>query len=109
MKIADSKRVYTTIKSKVETEKSYRNIENSSISFQVALGASKTDIKFSLAKLYPDLEVVSVRTLVRKGKLKRTRKGTTRKSDRKFAIVRFKDQVEKLSDLKVSIDGENNV
>lgn len=109
MSLADNKRIYTTIKSRIETEKSYRAFENSTVTFLISNNASKIDVKFAINKLYPELEVINIRTILRKGKVKRTRKGFTKRSDKKYAFVKLSGQIEKLSDLRVNIKGETNV
>ncbi len=106
MSLNNSKRIFTTIKSKIESEKSYRNLESSIYTFLVRLDSTKTDIKFAFGKLYPDVNVVSIKTVVRKGKVKRSKRGFTKKINKKYAMLRLSGQLEKLTNMQVDI--ENN-
>ena len=69
------------------TEKStHQQNTRNNYAFQVDPRADKTQIKAAVEKLY-DVKVVDVRTMVRKGKPRRTKVGHTTKSDWKRAIV----------------------
>jgi large subunit ribosomal protein L23 len=70
----------------VITEKSTLAGEHNQVVFQVALGASKPEIKAAVEALF-DVKVVSVNTLVQKGKTKRWRGRPYRRSDVKKAVV----------------------
>lgn len=109
MNLTTAKRTFTTIKSKVETEKSYNNLEFSTHTFLVDNKATKQDVRFALTALYPGIEVETVRTISRKGKVKRTRRGFSKRADRKFAIVRIKANENLLENLQVNKEGELNV
>ena len=69
------------------TEKStHQQNTRNAYAFQVQLGANKVQIKHAVEKLY-DVKVADVRTMLRKGKPRRTRTGMTTKSNWKRAIV----------------------
>jgi large subunit ribosomal protein L23 len=79
-------RHYDVIVSPVITEKSTLASENNQVVFNVAKGASKTDIKAAIEALF-GVKVKAVNTLVRKGKTKRFRGRAGIQSDVKKAIV----------------------
>ena len=56
--------------------------------FEVVKSANKPTIRQAIEKLY-DVKVVDVRTMTRKGKPRRTRKGETTTADHKRAIVKL--------------------
>ncbi|UCX06357.1 50S ribosomal protein L23 [Shewanella sp. HL-SH8] len=60
--------------------------KNNTVVFRVAIDATKAEIKAAVAKLF-EVEVDTVRTLVNKGKTKRTGARTGRRSDWKKAYV----------------------
>ncbi|ABZ78672.1 Ribosomal protein L25/L23 [Shewanella halifaxensis HAW-EB4] len=69
------------------SEKSTVNAEkNNTVVFRVAIDATKAEVKAAVAQLF-EVEVDSVRTLVNKGKTKRTGARTGRRSDWKKAYV----------------------
>ncbi|HEX3356017.1 MAG TPA: 50S ribosomal protein L23 [Tepidisphaeraceae bacterium] len=69
------------------TEKStHQQTTRNAYAFQVHADANKPQIKQAVEKLY-EVKVKEVRTLVRKGKPRRTRSGTTKRTDWKRAIV----------------------
>ena len=69
------------------TEKStHHQTTRNSYAFQVTQNATKPEIRKAVERLY-DVKVVDVRTMVRKGKPRRTKVGHTNKSDWKRAIV----------------------
>lgn len=71
------------------TEKSTEQANQANTySFRVHLKASKPEIKSAVEKLY-GVKVTDVRTLVRKGKARRTKAGFVNASDTKRAIVRL--------------------
>jgi large subunit ribosomal protein L23 len=79
-------RHYDVIRSPVITEKATYASEQNKVVFRVADTATKPQIKAAIEKLF-DVKVVSVNTLVRKGKEKRFRGRLGRQSDVKRAIV----------------------
>ena len=70
----------------VISEKSYALLEENKYTFEVAPHANKTAIKIAVEKIF-DVKVISVNTLNRQGKRKRTRFGYGKRKDRKHAIV----------------------
>jgi large subunit ribosomal protein L23 len=71
------------------TEKATRQVQkHNEHAFEVARGANKPTIRQAVEKLY-DVKIVDVRTMTRKGKPRRTRKGETHGSDMKIAIVKL--------------------
>jgi large subunit ribosomal protein L23 len=70
----------------VISEKSYGLLEENKYTFVVAPHANKTEIKIAVEKVF-GVQVVSVNTLNRTGKRKRTRTGYGKRKDTKRAIV----------------------
>ena len=70
----------------VISEKSYGLLEENKYTFVVAPNANKTQIKIAVEKVF-GVKVVSVNTLNRQGKRKRTRTGYGKRKDTKRAIV----------------------
>jgi large subunit ribosomal protein L23 len=70
----------------VISEKSYGLLEENKYTFVVAPDANKTEIKIAVEKVF-GVQVVSVNTLNRQGKRKRTRFGYGKRKDVKRAIV----------------------
>jgi large subunit ribosomal protein L23 len=70
----------------VISEKSYGLLEENKYTFVVAPHANKTEIKIAVEKVF-GVQVVSVNTLNRQGKRKRTRTGYGRRKNTKRAIV----------------------
>ncbi|MFI7677772.1 50S ribosomal protein L23 [Actinophytocola sp. NPDC049390] len=70
----------------VISEKSYGLLEENKYTFVVAPHANKTEIKIAVEKVF-GVQVVSVNTLNRSGKRKRTRTGYGKRKDTKRAIV----------------------
>ncbi len=68
------------------TEKATAGSEYGQISFRVALGATKPEIKAAVEGLF-GVKVTAVNTITQKGKVKRTRGRIGRRSDAKKAIV----------------------
>ena len=69
------------------TEKSTRlQHTRNAYAFEVANGANKHQIKQAVEKLY-NVKVADVRTMVRKGKPRRTKTGMTHTSNWKRAVV----------------------
>jgi ribosomal protein L23 len=99
-----SKKVYTTIISKIETENSFKNLESGIHTFKVALDSTKHDVKLSLETMYPELVVESVNTLKRLGKVKRHKKGYSKKIDRKFAMVKLSGKTEEINNMLLNED-----
>jgi large subunit ribosomal protein L23 len=74
------------IRKPVISEKSYGLLERQKYTFVVAPDANKTEIKIAIEKIF-GVQVVSVNTLNRPGKRKRTRFGYGKRKDTKRAIV----------------------
>ena len=70
----------------VVSEKSYGLLESGRYTFVVHPDANKTQIKIAIEKIF-DVKVVSVNTLNRNGKRKRTRAGYGQRKSVKRAIV----------------------
>ncbi len=70
----------------VISEKAYGRLEENKYTFVVAPHANKTEIKIAVEKVF-GVQVVSVNTLNRQGKRKRTRTGYGKRKDTKRAIV----------------------
>jgi len=70
----------------VVSEKSYAGLENNTYTFLVDKRSSKTEIKEAIQKIW-NVQVTSVRTLNRKGKVKRRRFTMGKRSDEKRAVV----------------------
>ena len=70
----------------VVSEKSYAGIEQSTYTFLVDPRANKTEIKEAVQAIW-NVQVVSVRTLNRRGKVKRRRFTLGKRPDQKRAIV----------------------
>ncbi len=82
---------YLVIKRPLRTEKSVSDGEASnSYHFEVDLCANKIQIKEAVEKFF-NVDVLAVRTLVRKGKSKRVRYKLGRTKDWKKAIVSLKE------------------
>ncbi|MFN7173217.1 MAG: 50S ribosomal protein L23 [Thermaurantiacus sp.] len=79
-------RHFDVVRRPVITEKSTLAGEHNQVVFQVALEASKPEIKAAVEALF-DVKVVGVNTLVQKGKTKRWRGKPYRRSDFKKAVV----------------------
>lgn len=81
---------YDIIRSPAITEKATLLSEANQVVFNVALGASKPEIKKAVEELF-SVKVKAVNTIVRKGKIKRFRGIRGQQSDVKKAIVTLED------------------
>ena len=70
----------------IVSEKSYGLLEERQYTFLVAPDANKTQIKIAVEKVF-GVKVLSVNTLNRQGKRKRTRTGYGKRKDTKRAVV----------------------
>ena len=77
---------YDVIRNPVVTEKSTLASEHGQVVFDVAIDATKADIKAAVEALFA-VKVKAVNTLVRKGKVKRFRQELGTRKDVKKAIV----------------------
>ncbi len=74
------------IRKPVISEKSYGLLDQHKYTFVVAPNANKTEIKIAVQKIF-GVQVVSVNTLNRPGKRKRSKFGFGKRKDTKRAIV----------------------
>ena len=85
----NQERLLKVLLAPVVSEKAVGSAEVSSqVVFKVIKDASKPEIKAAVEKMF-DVKVDSVRTLVMKGKTKRTRFGLGKRSDWKKAYVKL--------------------
>lgn len=85
----NEERLYTILLGPVVSEKAEGRGELlGQVVFKVVKNASKLEIKFAVEKLF-DVKVEFVRTLVVKGKSKRTRLGLGKQNDWKKAYVKL--------------------
>jgi large subunit ribosomal protein L23 len=75
----------------VVSEKSYGLLDERQYTFLVAPDANKTEIKIAVEKVF-GVKVLSVNTLNRPGKRKRTRTGYGKRKDTKRAIVTLSEE-----------------
>jgi large subunit ribosomal protein L23 len=81
---------YDVIRNPVVTEKSTNASEHNQVVFEVAIDATKPEIKAAVEGLF-SVKVKAVNTLVRKGKTKRFRNVLGVRNDTKKAIVTLVD------------------
>ena len=82
-----NEKLFTLIKAPIITEKSARlNEKFKQVMFKVDLNANKREIKQAVEELFK-VEVIAVTTSVVKGKTKRIRTGTYKRSNYKKAFV----------------------
>jgi large subunit ribosomal protein L23 len=70
----------------IVSEKSYAGLEGNRYTFLVHPEANKTEIKEAIQKIW-NVRVLGVNTMNRKGKVKKQRYVTGRRSDQKRAVV----------------------
>jgi len=70
----------------VVSEKSYSLLDENKYTFLVSPQANKTEIKIAVEQIF-NVKVLSVNTINRQGKTRRTRFGLGKRSDTKRAIV----------------------
>ena len=87
----------------VVSEKSYGLLDENKYTFLVAPDANKTEIKIAVEKVF-GVKVISVNTMNRQGKNKRTRFGDGKRKDTKRAIVHVAagDRIDILSLIHIS-------
>ena len=81
---------YDIIIKPVLTEKSYADMADKKFTFQVAVGANKTEIKQALETVFEGVKVDSVNTMRTIGKMKRQGRYSGRTPEVKKAIVTLK-------------------
>nr|WP_218849125.1 50S ribosomal protein L23 [Nocardioides perillae] len=74
----------------VVSEKSYSLLDEGKYTFLVRPDSNKTEIKIAVEKIF-DVKVVSVNTINRQGKARRTRFGIGRRPNTKRAIVTLRE------------------
>ena len=84
------KSAYDIIKKPVLTEKTYTQMADRKYTFEVAIGANKTEIKQALEEVFPGVKVASVNTMRTIGKIKRQGRFSGRTPEVKKAIVTLK-------------------
>ena len=82
---------YDTIVAPVVTEKATLLSEENKVVFEEPLTANKTEIKIAVEKVF-GVKVLSVNTLNRNGKRKRSRTGYGKRRDTKRAIVTLSEE-----------------
>ncbi|MEX0760476.1 MAG: 50S ribosomal protein L23 [Tistlia sp.] len=85
-----SERMFEVIRRPIITEKSTRGSEHNQVTFEVALDASKPEIKTAVESLFK-VKVMAVNTLRQKGKAKRFRGRPGTRSDYKKAMVTLEE------------------
>ena len=89
-----NEKLFTLIKSPIITEQTSLLGENlKQVVFKVDLSANKREIKQAVEKLF-NVQVINVTTSIVKGKRKRNRFGTYKKSDYKKAFVSISEDSE---------------
>ena len=78
---------YDIIKKPVLTEKSYDAMAEKKYTFEVAIGANKTEIKYAIEAVFPGVKVESVNTMRTIGKMKRQGRTQGRTPEVKKAYV----------------------
>ena len=84
------KSAYDIIIKPVLTEKSYDAMADKKYTFQVAIGANKTEIKQAVEEIFDGVKVESVNTMRTQGKMKRQGRTQGRTPEVKKAIVTLK-------------------
>jgi large subunit ribosomal protein L23 len=74
----------------VVSEKSYAELQNNWYTFEVHPDANKTQIKIAIQSIF-NVRVLTVNTLNRDGKSRRTRFGVGKRKDIKRAMVKLAD------------------
>ncbi|TPW35007.1 50S ribosomal protein L23 [Oecophyllibacter saccharovorans] len=82
--------LYDVIRKPLITEKATQATEHNQVVFQVAIKATKFEIKNAVEKLF-NVKVAGVNTLVQKGKVKRVKGRPGRRSDMKKAYVQLEE------------------
>ena len=81
-----AERAYEVLRAPIVTEKSTRGSEFGQVTFEVAITATKPEIKLAVERLF-DVKVRAVNTLRVKGKTKRWKGKPYKRNDVKKAIV----------------------
>ena len=83
-------KAYDIIKKPVLTEKSYDAMAQKKYTFEVAIGANKTEIKQAIEEIFEGVKVANVNTMRTMGKMKRQGRTQGRTPEVKKAIVKLK-------------------
>ena len=83
-------KAYDIIKKPVLTEKSYDAMAQKKYTFEVAIGANKTEIKQAIEEIFEGVKVANVNTMRTMGKMKRQGRTQGRTAEVKKAIVTLK-------------------
>ena len=83
-------KAYDIIKKPVLTEKSYADMAEKKYTFEVAIGANKTEIKGAIEAIFDGVKVESVNTMRTQGKIKRQGRTQGRTPEVKKAIITLK-------------------
>ena len=83
-------KAYDIIKKPVLTEKSYADMAEKKYTFEVAIGANKTEIKQAIEEIFEGVKVANVNTMRTMGKMKRQGRTQGRTPEVKKAIVTLK-------------------
>ena len=83
-------KAYDIIKKPVLTEKSYDAMADKKYTFEVAIGANKTEIKAAIEEIFEGVKVESVNTMRTIGKVKRQGRTQGRTREIKKAYVTLK-------------------
>ncbi len=89
-KMAPAPWMYDVVRKPIVTEKSARGSENGQMTFEVAIDATKPQIKAAVETLF-EVEVKAVNTLVQKGKTKRFKGIMGQRKDKKKAVVTLRE------------------
>lgn len=89
-KMAPAPWMYDVVRRPIVTEKSARGSENGQMTFEVAIDATKPQIRTAVETLF-EVEVKAVNTLVQKGKTKRFKGIMGQRKNMKKAVVTLKD------------------
>ena len=84
------KSAYDIIIKPVLTEKSYDAMADKKYTFQVTIGANKTEIKQAIEEIFDGVKVESVNTMRTQGKMKRQGRTQGRTPEVKKAIITLK-------------------
>ena len=84
------KSAYDIIIKPVLTEKSYADMAEKKFTFQVAIGANKTEIKQALETIFEGVKIDTLNTMRTVGKIKRQGRTSGRTPEVKKAIVTLK-------------------
>ena len=90
MSVEHNKNPRDIILAPVVSEKSYNLIDEGKYTFLVDPRSNKTEIKNAIEAIF-DVQVTSVNTANRKGKIRRTRTGPGKRKDTKRAIVTLRE------------------